>query len=427
MALTANKISGNSVLTHQTTFLRYHEKQNLSSSMINIIQLSRNGVGHGLLAEGTTFFNEGFRCLYGKPFRFISKKTFFLCKSSRANNIEEKGCDTTSHDVADIAGSPTKAKKGNHILSGQGLAGASRFAHEDAKFLNERARSDISSLSCGMMTLEARVRKDAAFLGTEFLKLDARAREDTRKVDRKVKEKAKLLHHLATIWKDKAQSRLKSAADEHWSDGALKVDLHLADLRAKHRAMVDTLMALEFAKNIHDMMVNRMYELNKNSLPANNLGHCITHQKNKETIDLFTMDVSTDQTAAIQEAYWTMQSALSEDDGIDYTDPKELELLITALIDLDAMDGKQSVSLLAECASSPNVRTRQALVNALAKAPSTWALGNAGMGALQRLAEDSSPAISAEASRAIYELNKQWEIEEGYTKGKKSSRESDSE
>ncbi|KAI9100102.1 hypothetical protein K1719_024320 [Acacia pycnantha] len=72
------------------------------------------------------------------------------------------------------------------------------------------------------MTLEARVQQDAAFLGTEFLKLDARAREDTQKIDRKVKEKAKLLHHLATILKDKAQSRLESAADEHWSDGSLK-------------------------------------------------------------------------------------------------------------------------------------------------------------------------------------------------------------
>lgn len=32
---------------------------------------------------------------------------------------------------------------------------------------------------------------------------------------------------------------------------------------------------------------------------------------------------------------------------------------------------------------------------------------------LQRLAEDSNPAIAAAASKAIYELKKQWEIEEG--------------
>lgn len=93
----------------------------------------------------------------------------------------------------------------------------------------------------------------------------------------------------------------------------------------------------------------------------------------------------------MQEAYWSMASALSEADGIDYTDPEEveistcscswsewainvimfqclsiyhsllseqLELLIATLIDLDAMDGKSSVSLLAECSSSPDVNTR---------------------------------------------------------------------
>lgn len=32
---------------------------------------------------------------------------------------------------------------------------------------------------------------------------------------------------------------------------------------------------------------------------------------------------------------------------------------------------------------------------------------------LQRLAEDSNPAIAAAASKAIYALKKQWEIEEG--------------
>jgi hypothetical protein len=37
---------------------------------------------------------------------------------------------------------------------------------------------------------------------------------------------------------------------------------------------------------------------------------------------------------------------------------EQLELLIATLIDLDAMDGKSSVSLLAECSSSPDVNTR---------------------------------------------------------------------
>lgn len=39
---------------------------------------------------------------------------------------------------------------------------------------------------------------------------------------------------------------------------------------------------------------------------------------------------------------------------------EQLELLVATLIDLDAMDGKSSVSLLAECSSSPDVNTRLA-------------------------------------------------------------------
>ena len=35
-------------------------------------------------------------------------------------------------------------------------------------------------------------------------------------------------------------------------------------------------------------------------------------------------------------------------------------MLVATLIDLDAMDGKSSVSLLAECSSSPDVNTRYA-------------------------------------------------------------------
>lgn len=37
---------------------------------------------------------------------------------------------------------------------------------------------------------------------------------------------------------------------------------------------------------------------------------------------------------------------------------EQLELLVATLIDLDAMDGKSSVLLLAECSSSPDVQTR---------------------------------------------------------------------
>ncbi|WZZ32494.1 hypothetical protein YC2023_015895 [Brassica napus] len=262
------------------------------------------------------------------------------------------------------------------------------YVSNDAKFVNERARSDFVLLSRGIVRLDARARQDVAILGSGFLKLDARAREDTEKIDRDVKRKAEHLHHIATILKNIAQSKLKNAADKHWSDGALEADLRRADFRAKQRAMEDALMALEFIKNIHDMMVQKMVD----SLVTSETGTTdrISLEKNGKALEFFLGEVSSDSISAI-----------------------ELELLVTTLIDLDAMDGKSSASLLAECSSSPDVNTRKALANALAAAPSMWTLGNAGMGALQRLAEDSNPAIAAAASRAISALKKQWEVEEG--------------
>ncbi|KAL9267206.1 Senescence-associated protein AAF, chloroplastic-like protein, partial [Drosera capensis] len=240
-----------------------------------------------------------------------------------------------------------------------------------------------------------------------------RVREDTEKIiDNNVKEKAEHLHHITTLLKEKAQSELKSVADQHWSDGALEADLRRADFHAKQRAMGDTIMALEFLKSIRDRMVGNMYKfpLGREDGPPSS---SVVLEKNGKNLDFLSEEVSDDRIAAIQEAYWSMASALSIADGIDYSDPEELELLITTLIDLDAMDGKSSVMLLEECSKSPDVNTRRALANALASAPSMWTLGNAGMGALQRLSEDSNPAVARAASRAIQELKKQWEIEEG--------------
>ncbi|KAK7300695.1 hypothetical protein RJT34_11543 [Clitoria ternatea] len=414
MALTVNRVSSSPVVTNRTTPCRSREKHYFSfSTSINRRQLSRHRPEHGHLnhrclntTERSTLFSDCFWFINGKQVGSISKKTSISCKSTGANNTEEKECITTYDDVSDLTRVHTKEEKNDNARAIRGLAEACRFVYNDARFLSR-----------GIMRLDARARQDVAFLGTEFLKLDARAREDTEKIDRDVKEKASWLSRIANILKDKAQSRLKSAADQHWSDGALEADLRLADFRAKQRAMEDALMALELIKNIHEMMVSRMYNFplrkDTGSLSENNLRGRIMLEKNGKTINSFPGDVTTERIAALQEAYWSMASALSEADGIDYTDPEELELLITTLIALDAMDGKQSVSLLAECSSSPDVRTRRALANALAAAPSMWTLGNAGMGALQRLAEDSNPAISAAASKAIYELKKQWEIEEG--------------
>lgn len=289
------------------------------------------------------------------------------------------------------------------------------IAYNDAKYVNERARNDIILLSRGITLLNDRARQDVAVIGLGILKLDARAREDTEKIDHGMKRKAARLHHITTILKDRAKSKLKRAADQHWSDGALEADLRRIDFIVRRRAMEDAYMALKFMKNIHDMMASKLYQLpqKEGSFIENKMMGFITLEKNGKSLDLLSREVSTDRISAIQDAYWSMASALCEADGIDYTDPEELEMLVAALIDLDAMDGKGSASLLAECSNSPDVSTRQALANALAAAPSLWILGNAGMGALQRLAQDSNPAIAVAASKAIDELKQQWELEEG--------------
>ncbi|KAL0824991.1 hypothetical protein Bca101_048668 [Brassica carinata] len=341
----------------------------------------------------------------------IHRSSSTVCFLGKSQDTETK----PHQDCLDLPNSKTVQKEGEKEVMLRSKSNSSQvlveYVSNDAKFVNERARSDFVLLSRGIVRLDARARQDVAILGSGFLKLDARAREDTEKIDRDVKRKAEHLHHIATILKNIAQSKLKNAADKHWSDGALEADLRRADFRAKQRAMEDALMALEFIKNIHDMMVQKMVD----SLVTSETGTTdrISLEKNGKALEFFLGEVSSDSISAIEEAYKSMASALSEADGVDYTDPEELELLVTTLIDLDAMDGKSSASLLAECSSSPDVNTRKALANALAAAPSMWTLGNAGMGALQRLAEDSNPAIAAAASRAISALKKQWEVEEG--------------
>ncbi|XP_024029628.1 senescence-associated protein AAF, chlorolplastic [Morus notabilis] len=425
MAFTASKVSSNPASTNMGSLPKSRGVLNSFSKSMQQNKFHFTGQSgelrkvslRCLSATNLCFANEVLWRKNGKTLNLTtSRRPSTLCRSSGSRNSKTKGGLRTCDDCADTSSAQIGDKEDEYpvmsersIHSTKGLADACRFVYNDAKFVNERARNDIVLLSRGIMRLDARARQDVAFLGSEFLKLDARAREDTEKLDRGVKKKAERLHHIATILKDKAGSRLKTAADKHWSDGALEADLRRADFRAKQRAMEDALMALKFVKNIHDMMVSRMYKF-----PLRlDIMDRIMLEKNGRTVEYFPGEVSTDRITAIQEAYWSMASALSEADGIDYTDPEELELLIATLIDLDAMDGKSSVSLLAECSSSPDVNTRKALANALAIAPSMWTLGNAGMGALQRLAEDSNPAIAAAASKAIYELKKQWEIEEG--------------
>ncbi|XP_019183025.1 PREDICTED: uncharacterized protein LOC109177963 [Ipomoea nil] len=367
--------------------------------------------------------NKGFWRAYRTPSGYVATRGSSLwCHSAETRHAETEERVREYRDSSDTSSRQGEDKDpaslGKSVTASPGIAEACKFVYNDAKFVNERAKNDIVLLSRGIMRLDARARQDVAILGSEFLKLDAfllvaRARENTEKIDHDVKRKAERLHHVATILKNKAQSRLKIAADKHWSDGALEADLRRADFAAKQRAMEDAFMALEFIKNIHDMMVSKMCHLKRSSLNPNKMTECITLEKNGKTLNFLPGEVSAERISAIQEAYWDIAAALSEADGIDYTDPEELELLVATLIDLDAMDGKSSVSLLAECSSSPDVNTRKALANALSAAPSMWTLGNAGMGALQRLAQDNNPAIAAAASKTINELKRQWEIEEG--------------
>ncbi|XP_021812012.1 uncharacterized protein LOC110755149 isoform X2 [Prunus avium] len=431
MALTASKVLSCPAVTNTKTIPNSYGILNsyAKSMQRNNFHCPSQGVelrqlNYGrLLKEKMIFSNDGLWRILGKPVSFTdSQRSTVLYLSRGTHNTKAKEPIITYGDPAGETSSQSGDEEDEHPVFSErtthsSLAEACKFVCNDAKFVNERARNDIILLSRGIMRLNARARQDVAILGSGFLKLDARAREDTEKIDRNVKKKAERLHHIAMILKDKAESRLKTAADKHWSDGALEADLRRADFRAKQRAMEDALMALEFVKNIHDRMVSKMYNFplhSENGIVSENdmLGR-IMLEKNGKSLDFPFGEVSTDRITAIQEAYWSMASALSEADGIDYTDPEELELLIATLIDLDAMDGKSSVSLLAECSNSPDVNTRQALANALAAAPSMWTLGNAGMGALQRLAEDSNPAIAAAATKAIFELKRQWEIEEG--------------
>ncbi|KAL7615245.1 hypothetical protein Lser_V15G05359 [Lactuca serriola] len=111
------------------------------------------------------------------------------------------------------------------------------------------------------------------------------------------------------------------------------------------------------------------------ALSSDDMAGQITLENNGKVLDFFPGE----------EAYRDMASALYEANGIDYTNPEELELLVATLMDLNAMDGKWSVSLLTTCSTSPGVKRRKALANALLVAPSMWTLGNVGMGALQHL------------------------------------------
>ncbi|KAK6927842.1 hypothetical protein RJ641_006433 [Dillenia turbinata] len=169
------------------------------------------------------------------------------------------------------------------------------------------------------MRLDARAHQDVAILGLEFLKLDTRAREDIEKIDHGVKKKAEHLHHVAMA------------------------DWQRVDFWAKQRGMEDALMALE-----------------------------------GKTLEFFLGNMSTDRITAIQEAYWSMASALSEADRICFTDLEETSLskcIDSCTINVDSRKCRHG--------STPDYSLKQ------------------------QLAEDGNPAIAAAAPKAINEPKKQ--------------------
>jgi len=109
MALTANNVSSSPMVTKRTALCKSHEKHYLSSSTrINRIQFSRHRLEHGHLnhrclhTERSTVFNGWFWFINGKPVGLISKKSSISCKSTGANNTEEKECIKTYDDITDL-------------------------------------------------------------------------------------------------------------------------------------------------------------------------------------------------------------------------------------------------------------------------------------------------------------------------------------
>ncbi|CAK9863437.1 unnamed protein product [Sphagnum jensenii] len=300
-----------------------------------------------------------------------------------------------------------------------GPAEAARFAYNDAMVvcaaahnLDERARSDIALLSQEISRLNMQARAGIAKLGSGFLMLDARAREDVEKLDLKARKKITSLRHIAWGMKESACMELSIVAEEHWSDGALDADLRLVDLRTRRRVMEDVHVSLQIVKNVHRAIVRKL-QLRVNGKVTDAGRPLVLGSVEEDNSSLRWMQrvsyPTYDYLTVIQDAYWSMTSALVEVEGKDCSDPDELEFIVATLMDLDEVDGGSGALLLAECASSPDVATRHALADALANAPSLWTLGNAGLAALQRLAGDSNATVAAAASKAIGKLKSQWQ------------------
>ncbi|KAL3697171.1 hypothetical protein R1sor_011247 [Riccia sorocarpa] len=349
-----------------------------------------------------------------------SSRTLYSCSSSKRQvqvhtscreDGRSSGASTTTAE-AECRSRGQEPEKSRPDRSTGGLQTASKLARRDAKLmtaaalnLDVRARNDLTILKQGILRLDSRARQGVALIGTGFLKLDARARKDTEKLDMQARANVRRLRLIGLGLQEIARME----AEEHWNDGALDADLRMADLRARRRAMEDAYVSVQAVKNIHDTLVRavRMREDNSVSNSKGNKLGTLEDKLEEAKRELKTGSAALDWLLELEDAYHNVSSVLAETESLDYNDPDELEFIVATLLDMEEVDGRSGATLLAECATSPDVETRRALADVLADAPSVWTLGNAGMGALQRLAKDNNPFVADAASRALQELDNQ--------------------
>jgi len=188
--------------------------------------------------------------------------------------------------------------------------------------------SDLRKLKCREISrLNMQARAGIAKLGSGFLMLDARAREDVEKLDLKARKKITSLRHIAWGMKESACMELSIVAEEHWSDGALDADLRLVDLRTRRRVMEDVHVSLQIVKNVHRAIVRKL-QLRVNGKVTDAGRPLVLGSVEEDNSSLRWMQrvsyPTYDYLTVIQDAYWSMTSALVEVEGKDCSDPDEV-------------------------------------------------------------------------------------------------------
>jgi hypothetical protein len=115
-----------------------------------------------------------------------------------------------------------------------------------------------------------------------------------------------------------------------WDDHIFfhQADLRLADLRARRRAMEDLHVSLQIVKNVHSALVSTL-QLRANEEVTNAgrptiLGSVEEGNSNLRWIRQTVSNPTSDYLTVIEDAYWSMASALVEVEGKDCSDPDEV-------------------------------------------------------------------------------------------------------